>query len=134
MLLSAAAGYAIASSLISSGDKQAPKAALPSSRPPHQAAGGSVARAWLGADTSDLPGVGGVVVVDVVPGSPADSAGLEPGDVITQIDGRPIRTSADVQAVLAGMKAGEAVEIQYQRGPISATAQATLTARPPNVP
>jgi serine protease Do len=37
----------------------------------------------------NLPNDSGVVISDVVPGSPADSAGLEIQDIITSIDGRP---------------------------------------------
>ena len=47
---------------------------------------------------------GGVAVATVVPGSPADDAGLRPGDRILSIDGRPIRseTAAAVEALIAG--------------------------------
>jgi membrane-associated protease RseP (regulator of RpoE activity) len=126
MLLSAAAGFA-AVSLARSGDGGSPGTGnQPVASTPARAA----APAWLGVDTIDLPTASGVTVVDVVPGSPADAAGLQPGDVITQIGGQAVQTPSDLQSSLAGMRAGQRVEIQYQRGPTSATTQATLAPRP----
>ena len=96
---------------------------------------------WLGVDMAGFPFAGGsfplgggVLVADVVPGSPAAAAGLEPGDVITHIDNRPVATASDVDSALAGKHAGEHVEIQYDRGPIPYSTQATLRARPPGYP
>ena len=104
------------------------------------AAASSASPGWLGLDTvapfagTSFPGVGGVMIADIVPGSPAAAAGLEPGDVITQIGSRPINTPGDVDAALAGTHAGEQVQIQYQQGPIAYTAEATLAARPASSP
>lgn len=44
------------------------------------------------------------VVADVVTGSPADQAGLKPGDLITQINGNDVKTWYDVQKYLADPK------------------------------
>jgi S1-C subfamily serine protease len=77
---------------------------------------------------------GGVMVVDVVPGSPADGAGLQPGDVITQVGNRSVQAPTDLESALAGMHPGQRVEIQYERGPIPYTTRATLSARPANGP
>jgi len=48
----------------------------------------------------------GVLVVAVEPGSPAEAAGLQPGDVIVEVNGVPVRSVADLAAVLeeAGVK------------------------------
>ena len=77
---------------------------------------------------------GGVLVTDVVPGSPADAAGIEPGDLITAIDNQSVATPNQVNAALARMHPGEQVTIQYQRGPFVQSAQVTLEARPPGSP
>src|SRR5262249_27387047 len=92
-------------------------------------AAASAAPGWLGVDTTSFPLGGGAMVVDVAAGGPAEAAGLQPGDVITQIDSRPVATPADVASAIAGMHPGQQVEIGYTRGPITYTTQATLAAR-----
>jgi membrane-associated protease RseP (regulator of RpoE activity) len=130
MLLSAGVGFA-AVSLARNGDGGSPGTGTP---PVASTPARAAAPAWLGVDTIDLPTASGVTVVDVVPGSPADAAGLQPGDVITQIGGQAVQTPSDLQSALAGMRAGQRVEIQYQRGPSSYTTQATLAPRPAHGP
>jgi S1-C subfamily serine protease len=125
-LLSAGVAYAAVSALVGSGGRS-PSAA-------------SKAPAWLGVEMASFalgggfPSGGGALVTNVTPGSPAGVAGLEPGDLITQIGNRAIATPADVNATLAGMHAGDHVEIQYQRGPFADSAEITLTARPAGGP
>ena len=85
--------------------------------------------AWLGIDMSSSP-LGGVMVVGVAPHSPAQAAGIKPGDVITQIDTEPIAAPSIVEAAIAGLRPGDQVEIQLQRGSTTYTTRATL-ARPP---
>lgn len=91
------------------------------------AAAGSTA--WLGVDMASSP-VGGVMVVSVAPHSPAQAAGIKPGDVITQIDTEPIAAPSIASAAIAGMQPGDQVDIQLQRGAAAYTAQVTLAARP----
>ncbi|HEY5317125.1 MAG TPA: PDZ domain-containing protein [Solirubrobacteraceae bacterium] len=76
----------------------------------------------------------GIVITDVAPGSPAAKAGLQPGDLITAIDNQPVSTVDDVGAALDRLHAGNEAEISYTLGPMSYTAQAKLTARPPGYP
>lgn len=133
MLVSGGIAYAAVSSLLGSDSG--------SSAPP-VAASSAAAPAWLGAEMgsfasaggSSFPSAGGVVVTNVVPGSPADAAGLEPGDLITQLDNRPVGSPNDVNSVIAGMHPGQQVQIQYQRGPFANSAQVTLSARPSGSP
>jgi serine protease Do len=47
--------------------------------------------------------VNGAVVGQVVPGSPADNAGLQSGDVITEVNRQPVHSAADVQKALANV-------------------------------
>jgi S1-C subfamily serine protease len=95
-------------------------------------------RAWLGVDIAgSLPAGflsfnGGVLIAAVAPGSPAAAAGLEPGDVITQIGSRPVAAPSDIDSAIAAMHAGQRVQIHYQRGPEAYTTLATLAARPAN--
>jgi S1-C subfamily serine protease len=72
----------------------------------------------------------GALIVDAAPGGPADRGGLQPGDVITGIDNHPVQSPADFNAVLAGLHAGQQVQINYEQGPLSYTTQVSLQARP----
>jgi serine protease Do len=49
----------------------------------------------------------GAVIQRVVPGSPADNAGLQPGDVIVEVDRKPVQNSADVQKALSSIPKGQ---------------------------
>ncbi len=57
----------------------------------------------------------GVVVTRVDPGSPADQAGLDQGDVILRIGDRDIRNQGDYQAAIAGAKKGKTVLVRAWR-------------------
>jgi len=58
----------------------------------------------------------GVVVTDVADGSAADQAGLQPGDVVVRVAGEDVTTAAELAKRLQGLKAGEVVRFQVQRG------------------
>ncbi|MCK5747907.1 MAG: PDZ domain-containing protein, partial [Oricola sp.] len=62
--------------------------------------------------------VDGVVVTAVRPGSPAEDAGLQPGVVILQVDGQPIRSGDDLRGKIANArKSGkDAVLLRMQYG------------------
>jgi serine protease Do len=51
--------------------------------------------------------VHGAVVEQVQPGSPADNAGLQRGDVIVEVNRKPVQNADDVQKALAGVPAGQ---------------------------
>jgi putative serine protease PepD len=71
----------------------------------------------------------GAFVSDVVPGSGAAEAGLQPGDVITAIDGEPVTSSTDVGAIIRNREAGEMITIEVERQGESRSIAATLKAR-----
>jgi S1-C subfamily serine protease len=83
-------------------------------------------RAWLGVELSSLPS-GGVLVVAVVRGGPADKAGVRPGDVIESIDDQTVASVEDVAVVLASHKPGDRVPVKvlHQDGSTK-TVQVTL--------
>ena len=58
----------------------------------------------------------GVVVANVVPGGPADKAGLRVKDVILEIEGNPINSSSRLLEIVAGHKPGDALNVSVQRG------------------
>jgi serine protease Do len=57
----------------------------------------------------------GIVVEAVEPGSPADKAGLEAGDVITEVSGQPVHTGADLVNPIAQTPIGQSVQVRYVR-------------------
>ena len=57
----------------------------------------------------------GVVVVEVIPGSPAEKAGIQPGDVIVGFDGNEISTMEGLQKRISNQKAGKKVTVDIKR-------------------
>jgi regulator of sigma E protease len=53
-------------------------------------------------------------VLRVVPGMPADVSGIRVGDVVTEVDGRPVRSLEEMQWALVG-KAGQRIPVAVQR-------------------
>jgi hypothetical protein len=91
------------------------------------------ANAWLGLQMQSLSN-GTVVISSVVPGSPAAAAGLRPGDVISEIDRRPVVAPVDVTEAVAALQAGDTIELQLVRGSSTYTTRVKLTARPASFP
>jgi len=69
----------------------------------------------LGFAMMDVMGVDGVVVEDVVVNSPADAAGIQPGDVITHMDSRSLRSVRDMLRELGRHRPGETVPLVVVR-------------------
>ncbi|MDD5191421.1 MAG: PDZ domain-containing protein, partial [Dehalococcoidales bacterium] len=65
----------------------------------------------------------GVLIIDVTANSPASGAGLQQGDVIISINGKPVLTASQAASILNNSVIGQKVTINYQRG----TAQSTVT-------
>src|SRR5829696_1064467 len=91
---------------------------------------GRVRRAFLGVmvqsrQESDGAG-GGAQVESVAPNSPAERAGLRPGDVILGFDDKPVRSNGDLLNLLDGSAIGRDVPLRVLRG----KNELTLTVRP----
>lgn len=86
--------------------------------------------AWLGARLIDSAAAGGPVVATVEEGGPAAAAGLQPGDRVTAVDGRPVARARDLSERLAGREEGASLELALvgDAGPREATV--TLGATP----
>ena len=74
----------------------------------------------------------GAVVEDVVPGSPADRAGLRRGDIITGLEDRTVSNGGTVQAMTGIAPPGTSLEATYLRDGRSTTT--TMTVQRPNGP
>jgi putative serine protease PepD len=70
----------------------------------------------------------GVTIASVSDGGPADTAGLRRGDVITEVEGCPIRTEAQLAALLAALTPGMQLSLTYTQSGRAHTATVTLAA------
>lgn len=100
---------------------------------------GRVIRAWLGAAYLDVPPrVGdpipivsnGVYLTAVYPNSPAARAGLQPGDVITHIDGALLPNQAALRSREAQLAPGDKIKLGVERDMRQATIEVTLEEKP----
>jgi Do/DeqQ family serine protease len=90
------------------------------------AATGRVVRGWVGITrvTDVTPenarelgaGESGVVILELLRGSPADRAGIEPGDVVVEVDGRPVVEASQLRNDLAAARVGSEVRLTVVRG------------------
>jgi putative serine protease PepD len=95
--------------------------------------GGKVLRAYLGVTNNDSADNTGAVVAQTVPGGPAEKAGLQPGDKITAIDGRPVYSSGDVSAAVDSRKPGQKAKVTVERNGAQRTLIVDLGTRPQKV-
>ncbi|HVK54375.1 MAG TPA: DegQ family serine endoprotease [Burkholderiales bacterium] len=96
---------------------------------------GKVTRGWLGvviqpvtkelAESFNLSKAEGALVASVEKGSPADKAGVEAGDVIMSVNGKPVATSADLPRHIAGIRPGAKAVLDVSRK--GAVKQLTVT-------
>jgi len=92
-----------------------------------------------------LPVTAGVLLVEVVPGSPADKAGLKGGDtqviidgqtymlggdVVTKVDGTPVDSADDVRAAVRAKKPGDSVSLEIHRQKETKTVTVELGRQP----
>lgn len=87
---------------------------------------GRVVRPWVGVVMGDLnPGLAerlgvpvrrGVLMSEVRPGEPGDAAGLRPGDVVTEANGRPVDDTEQLRNSIKGMQPGVELVLKGYRG------------------
>lgn len=94
---------------------------------------GHVSRGWLGVSIKDLPQGGGaqlpksgVLLIEVVPGGPAERANLAVGDIVTQVGGKEIVNAQTLPRVVASYQPGATVAITYWRNGKQAETQTVL--------
>ena len=92
---------------------------------------GRVSHAFLGIQAQALTGGQGegLWVAEVTPGGPAASAGLQTGDVIKSIEGSAAVSTDQLMALTLTKRAGDRVEIAYERNGRQSKTTITLAAR-----
>ena len=88
--------------------------------PDHKVTRGSIGIQFQAAQSSAVgrmygTSTGGVIISEITPNAPAAKAGLQPLDVITTIDGMPIKDGDQLIAVISAKKPGSTVKIGYDR-------------------
>jgi S1-C subfamily serine protease len=110
--------------------------AVPSNRVrevlPALSRGERIERAYLGVTTA--PHARGAEVVSVAAGSPAQSAGVRSGDVITGVDGHDVTQPQDVSEAIDALKPGDRLELKVSRDGADRTVQLELATRPQQTP
>jgi serine protease Do len=97
---------------------------------------GKVTRGYLGVSVAPvspdvrsargMDALRGALVAEVVPRSPAASAGLQPGDIITAFQGQPVSTPQDLTRRVGGTPPGTRVALQIVRGDAKRSVDVTL--------
>jgi S1-C subfamily serine protease len=102
---------------------------------------GSIQHPYVGISMRDLnddinkalglpAGTVGVVIAKVASGSPGDNAGLQTGDVITNVDGQPVRSAADVRKFVKAHQPGDTIKMTVARNGRTETLSINVGAMP----
>ncbi|MEO7600095.1 MAG: DegQ family serine endoprotease [Opitutus sp.] len=101
---------------------------------------GKVVRGYLGVTMQDISAElatqfklatrSGALVADVVPESPADKAGLKGGDVITELEGKPVKDSRHLKLTVANFAPGQKIAAKVLREGKTVPVELKVAARP----
>jgi peroxiredoxin len=98
---------------------------------PVLAPAGSTERGWLGVELRAVEeGQAGVLVRNVIRQAPGELAGLQPGDVILQIDGQTVARPDDVVRLVQSHRAGDRLSVGFRRGTQDRLVAAVLAPMP----
>jgi len=73
----------------------------------------------------------GVILITVAPGSPAERAGLQEGDVVIAADGKPVTTDQELRDAIQAHKIGDTIQLTIIRDGRQSTVSAKLIESPP---
>ena len=101
---------------------------------------GSVTRGWIGVEAQEitpelaesfgLPDTEGALIAGVVRGSPADSAGVRPGDVLLTVSGKAVKDPQVMLDLIAALKPDERVAFRLRRDKTVVDLQVKVGKRP----
>jgi Do/DeqQ family serine protease len=102
---------------------------------------GSVTRGWIGVEAQEitpelaesfkLPASEGALIAGVMRGSPADRAGVRPGDVLIAVAGKPVRDPQGMLDLIAGLPPGESTKFKLRRQAKEIELDVNIGKRPP---
>jgi serine protease DegQ len=101
---------------------------------------GSVTRGWIGVGVQDvtreiaqsfkLEAPGGVLIIQVERGSPADKAGIKIGDVLLRVNGRAVPDTTSMLNVISAMQPGDEAKLRVTRKQAESELSVTIGRRP----
>src|SRR5438874_12579961 len=101
---------------------------------------GAVTRGWIGVEVQEItPPIAesfklgdtrGALIAGVLRGGPADKAGVKPGDVLTEVEGKPVADPAAMLNLVAALAPGSAATMEVKRQGQDMDASVTVGRRP----
>src|SRR5438128_1943324 len=101
---------------------------------------GSVTRGWIGveaqaisptiAESFKLGSTRGALIAGVLRGGPADKAGVKPGDVLVEVQGKPVADPAGMLNLIAALPPGQPAKLKLKRHGQDVDATITVGRRP----
>ena len=102
---------------------------------------GTVTRGWIGVEAQEitpdlaesfgLPGVEGALIAGLMRNSPADAAGIRPGDVLLAVNGKAVKDPQVMLDLIAALKPEERVNFRLRRDKNIIEVQVKIGKRPP---
>ena len=101
---------------------------------------GSVVRGWIGVEVQDitpelaesfkLPKPTGALIAGVLRNGPADRAGMQPGDILTEVANQPVKDSADMLNKVSALTPGTLSSLKIQRNQTEILLRTSVGKRP----
>jgi serine protease DegQ len=73
---------------------------------------GSVTRGWIGVELREMTPA---LIGGVVPGGPAEKAGIQAGDVVVEVEGRPVIDASMLVNTVAALTPGTSARVKVKR-------------------
>ena len=102
-------------------------------------ANGACTRGWIGVEAQDLSkeladsfglkSSRGALIAVVIPGSPAEKAGVKPGDILTEVQGKPVIDASGMLNLVAALEPGSTATLTLLRSQNPVTVSVNIAKR-----